>query len=84
MILVLADLFRTWWAEQDQSTRRRVLKLQPGDHLSGDLALDLQMRGFSVVATGVVWSAGEREWIGVYEQPAELLAFLADGETPAR
>lgn len=64
-------------------TRLRVLSLQSGDDLDGDLALSLQMSGVCVVATGVVWSAGKQQWIGLYEQPVELVEFLAGGGTSA-
>lgn len=80
---LLSDLFRSWWAGQDELTRLRVLSLQSGDDLDGDLALSLQMSGVCVVATGVVWSAGKQQWIGLYEQPVELVEFLAGGGTSA-
>jgi hypothetical protein len=81
---LLSDLFLSWWAGQDESIRLRVLSLQSGDHLDGDLALSLQMSGFCVVAIGVVWSAGKQQWIGLYEQPDELVEFLAGGGTSAQ
>ncbi|WP_328291450.1 hypothetical protein OG218_01575 [Kineococcus sp. NBC_00420] len=69
--------FDTWWAGVDDVTRQRILNLQAGDHVPGDLALAMQLHGVRVLAVGVVWSQMEEEWIGLYEQPPEVIDLLA-------
>ncbi|WP_328291658.1 hypothetical protein OG218_02690 [Kineococcus sp. NBC_00420] len=57
----------------DQATRARLLALGEGDFLPGDLALDAQMAGVSVIAVGTVLVDSGYE--ARYEQP-DLLADL--------
>ncbi len=66
-------LLRAWWEQVDQATRARLLALGEGDFLPGDLALDAQMAGVSVIAVGTVLVDSGYE--ARYEQP-DLLADL--------
>jgi hypothetical protein len=69
-------LVRTWWAQVDEVTRRRLLRLGPGDHLPPDAALDLQMLGVTVIALGTVAVGDGYE--ALYEQPVDVVEVLAD------
>lgn len=66
-----------WWTTTDDVSRKRILNLRAGDHLPADLVLDLQFYGVSIVAAGVIWSEEDHDWVGLYEQPAEIVALLA-------
>jgi hypothetical protein len=68
--------FGLWWADTDDVSRKAILSLQAGDYLPGDLALDMQFYGVRIVADGVTWSEEDHEWVGLYEQPAEVLELL--------
>ena len=59
-----------WWAGLDEFTRRRVLRLRPGDLLPADLAEDLRRRGLRVTKLGSA-PGGD-----VWAQPEELLELL--------
>jgi hypothetical protein len=67
-------LLRAWWEQVDQATRARLLALGEGDFLPGDLALDAQMAGVSVIAVGTVLVDGGYE--ALYEQPDALTDLL--------
>ena len=67
-------LIEQWWSELDAAARARVLALEGSDHLPGDVAMDLQLAGVSIVAVGVVFEGGQ--YRGLYEQPAMLIAHL--------
>ncbi|MFD0485544.1 hypothetical protein ACFQ46_23380 [Kineococcus sp. GCM10028916] len=67
-------LLRAWWEQVDQATRARLLTLGEGDFLPGDLALDAQMAGVSVIAVGTVLVDGGYE--ALYEQPDVLTDLL--------
>lgn len=69
-------LLETWWAQLDQVTRRRLLRLTPEDFLPADVALDLQMVGVRVIAVGTV--AVEDGYDALYEQPVDVVDLLAD------
>ena len=67
-------LLRAWWEQVDQATRARLLALGEGDFLPGDLALDAQMAGVSVIAVGTVLVDSGYE--ALYEQPDVLADLL--------
>jgi hypothetical protein len=69
-------LLRAWWEQVDQATRARLLALGEGDFLPGDLALDAQMAGVSVIAVGTVLV--ESDYEALYEQPDVLADLLTE------
>ena len=65
------DSLDRWWGGLDEFTRRRVLRLQPGDLLPADLAEDLQRNGVHVTKL-----QSSRTGEDVWAQPEDLLDLL--------
>jgi hypothetical protein len=74
--------FRAWWEQVDQATRARLLALGEGDFLPGDLALDAEMAGVSVIALGTVLVDSGYE--ALYEQPDVLADLLREERDQAQ
>ncbi|WP_432485711.1 hypothetical protein [Kineococcus esterisolvens] len=65
----------SWWAEADQATRRRALRLRGDEPLPEDMAVDLGMHGVTVAPLDR--SPVDGRPVG-YVPPRVLLEFLED------
>ena len=70
-----AEAVRSWWADADQTTRNRALRLREDDLLPADMQRGLAMAGVTVVPIGRSPIDGEPEG---YEIPLVLWALLDD------
>ncbi len=68
-----ADAVRSWWADADQTTRNRALRLREDDLLPADMQQGLAMAGVTVVPIGHSPIDGQPEG---YEIPALLWQLL--------
>ena len=67
-------MVEAWWQQLDPVARRRLRALPSDDFLPGDLALDLQVAGMSVIAVGTVEAEDGHE--ALHEQPDVLVELL--------
>jgi hypothetical protein len=66
---------RSWWADADQTTRNRALRLREDDLLPADMQRGLAMAGVTVASIGRSPVDGEPEG---YEIPDVLWSLLVD------
>lgn len=70
-----AEAVRSWWADADQTTRNRALRLREDDLLPADMQQGLAMAGVTVASIGRSRVDGGPEG---YEVPDVLWSLLVD------
>ncbi len=73
-----AEAVRSWWADADQTTRNRALRLREDDLLPADMQQGLAMAGVTVMPIGRSPVDGEPEGYEIPPVACKLLQWIRE------